>query len=119
MDRPALVAHLRGLMATRKWCYWVFRNTYDVMRESFRISIVVMGEAGHYPTGELDTIERMSAASGIDAYDNACAEAWFLTRTRHPAMTEVVMLQIIASAVGGENGGHGRPCFGSYEDGSR
>lgn len=45
---------LGQLLANRRWCYFVPTDGF-IEGKGFRVSVVIEGEDGHYPTGDLDT----------------------------------------------------------------
>ena len=47
-------AKLDELMATRRWCYHIPKEAGFVEGHGWRVSIVIEGVEGHYPTGDLE-----------------------------------------------------------------
>lgn len=44
---------LTELMNTRRWCYYIPDNGF-VPGKGYRVSVVIEGEWGHFPTGDLN-----------------------------------------------------------------
>lgn len=40
----------RALLENRRWCYFIPRDAF-VLGKGFRVSVVIEGERGHFPTG--------------------------------------------------------------------
>lgn len=93
------------LMATRRWCYTIPREGF-VENRGWRVSIIIEGIKGHYPTGDLDFgkshhVEPWFWGDVNDSWETAeqtCAE-----QNQKLGFDVADVWMILASTLGGES----------------